>query len=119
MKTIEYQVTGSDTTNVGSSQHSRGCEEQRDPVIPKLREKSKDLTATFVSRLTQLEQGMGAVDAHIENLDQQVEGLEADIAETHEEVREALTKLRESNQVDLPALKDKFMAEVARLRDFH
>ncbi|KAI5652571.1 hypothetical protein M9H77_29758 [Catharanthus roseus] len=51
--------------------------------------------------------------------DQQVEGLEADIAETHEEVREALTKLGESNRVDLQALRDEFMTEVARLRDAH
>ncbi|KAI5678661.1 hypothetical protein M9H77_09611 [Catharanthus roseus] len=97
-KTIRDQVAGSDTTNVESSQQGRGREEQRDPVV---------------------EEGMGAVDAHMENLDQRVEGLEADVAETHEEVREALTKLGESNREDLQALRDEFMAEVARLRDVH
>ncbi|KAI5653142.1 hypothetical protein M9H77_30329 [Catharanthus roseus] len=106
-------------TNVESSQPGRGREEQRDPVIPKPRGKSKDLTTSFESRLTRVEEGMGAVDAHMENLDQRVEGLEADIAETHEEVREALTKLGESNRVYLQALRDEFMAEVARLRDAH
>ncbi|KAI5681209.1 hypothetical protein M9H77_02436 [Catharanthus roseus] len=114
MKTIRDQVAGSDTTNVESSQQGRGHEEQRDPVIPKLMGKSKDLTASFESLLTRVEEGMGAVDAHMENLDQRVEGLETDIAKTHEEVREALTKLGESNRVDLQALRDKFMAEVAR-----
>ncbi|KAI5652586.1 hypothetical protein M9H77_29773 [Catharanthus roseus] len=119
MKTVKDQVAGSNTTNVESSQHGRGREEQRDPVIPKARGKSKDLTASFESRLTRVEEGMGTVDAHIENIDQRVEGLEADIAETPEEVREALTKLGESNRVDLHALSDKFMAEVACLRDVH
>ncbi|KAI5675508.1 hypothetical protein M9H77_06458 [Catharanthus roseus] len=118
-KTIKDQVAGSDTTIVESSEQGRGREEQRDPVIPKLRGKSKDLTTSFESRLTRVEEGIGAVDAHVENLDQRVEGLEADIAETHEEVREALTKLGDSNRVDLQALKDEFMAEVARLRDVH
>ncbi|KAI5652529.1 hypothetical protein M9H77_29716 [Catharanthus roseus] len=118
-KTIRDQVAGSDTTNVESSQQGRGREEQRDPVIPKPRGKSKDRTTSFELRLTQVEEGMGAVDAHMENLDQRVEGLEADVAETHEEVREALTKLGESNREDLQALRDEFMAEVARLRDVH
>ncbi|KAI5675744.1 hypothetical protein M9H77_06694 [Catharanthus roseus] len=118
-KTIRDQVAGSDTTNVESSQQGRGREEQRDPVVPKLRGKSKDRTASFELRLTQVEEVMGAVDAHMENLDQRVEGLEADVAETHEEVREALTKLGESNREDLQALRDEFMAEVARLRDVH
>ncbi|KAI5652259.1 hypothetical protein M9H77_29446 [Catharanthus roseus] len=114
-KTIKDQVAGSDTTNVESLQQGRGREEQRDPVISKPMGKSKDLTASFESRLTLVEEGMGAVDTHMENLDQRVEGLEADIAETHEEVREALTKLGESNRVDLQALRDEFMVEVARL----
>ncbi|KAI5673638.1 hypothetical protein M9H77_14002 [Catharanthus roseus] len=96
-KTIKDQVAGSHTSNVESSQQGRGREEQRDPV----------------------EEGMGVVDAHMENLDQRVEGLEADVAETHEEVREALTKLGESNRVDLQALRDEFMVEVASLRDVH
>ncbi|KAI5675548.1 hypothetical protein M9H77_06498 [Catharanthus roseus] len=112
-KTIKDQVAGSDTTNDESSQQGRGCEEQCDLVIPKPRGKSKDLTVSFESRLTQVEEDMGAVDAHMENLDKRVEGLEADIAETHEEVREALNKLGESNPVDLQALRDEFMAEVA------
>ncbi|KAI5681852.1 hypothetical protein M9H77_03080 [Catharanthus roseus] len=102
-KTIKDQVAGSDTTNVESSLQGGGREEQRDPVIPKLR----------------VEEGMGVVDVHMENLDQRLEGLEADIAETHEEVREALTKLGKSNRVDLQALRDEFMAEVAHLRDAH
>ncbi|KAI5652579.1 hypothetical protein M9H77_29766 [Catharanthus roseus] len=51
MKTIKDQVAGSDTTNVESSQHGRGREEQRDPMIPKPRGKFKDLTASFESRL--------------------------------------------------------------------
>ncbi|KAI5648405.1 hypothetical protein M9H77_34410 [Catharanthus roseus] len=102
-KTIRDQVAGSDTTNVESSQQGWGREAQRDPVVPKPR----------------VEKGMGAVDAHMENLDQRVEGLEADVAETYEDVREALTKLGESNREDLQALKDEFMAEVARLRDVH
>ncbi|KAI5652374.1 hypothetical protein M9H77_29561 [Catharanthus roseus] len=118
-KTIRDQVAGSDTTNAESSQQGQGHEEQRDPVVPKSRGKSKDRTASFELRLTQVEEGMGAVDAHMENLDQRVEGLEADVAETHEEVREALTKLGESNREDLQALRDEFMAEVARLRDVH
>ncbi|KAI5651051.1 hypothetical protein M9H77_37056 [Catharanthus roseus] len=118
-KTIKDQVARSDTTNVESSQQGRGREEQCDPVVPKPRGKSKDRTASFELCLTQVEEGMGAVDAHMENLDQRVEGLEADVAETHEEVREALTKLGESNREDLQALRDEFMAEVARLRDFH
>ncbi|KAI5682535.1 hypothetical protein M9H77_03763 [Catharanthus roseus] len=118
-KTTKDQVAGSDTTNVESLQQGLGREEQRDSVIPKLREKSKDRTTSFESRLTRVEEGIGTVDAHMENLDQRVEGLEADIAETHEEVRKALTKLGESNRVDLQALRDEFMAEVARLRDVH
>ncbi|KAI5667968.1 hypothetical protein M9H77_17821 [Catharanthus roseus] len=92
---------------------SWGREEQRDLVIPKPRGKSKDLTASFKSHLTRVEEGIGAVDAHMENLDQRVEGLEANITETHEEVGEALTKLGESNRVDLQALRDEFIAEVA------
>ncbi|KAI5675938.1 hypothetical protein M9H77_06888 [Catharanthus roseus] len=96
---------------------SQGCEEQHDPFIPNPREKSKDLTASLELRLTRVEKGIGTVDAHMENLNQWVEGLEADIAETHEEVREALTKLGESNLVDLQALRDELFAKVARSRE--
>ncbi|KAI5662947.1 hypothetical protein M9H77_22270 [Catharanthus roseus] len=118
-KTIKDQVAGSDTTNVESSQQGWGCQEQCDPVIPKLMGKYKELTTSSESSLTRVEEGMGTVDAHMENLDQRVESLEADIAETHEEVRKALTKIGESNRVDLQALRDEFMAEVAHLRDVH
>ncbi|KAI5664029.1 hypothetical protein M9H77_23352 [Catharanthus roseus] len=118
-KTINDQVAGFDTTNVESSQEGWGREEQRDPVIPKPRGKSKVLTASFESRLTPVEEGMGAVDAYMEKLDQRVKGLEADIAETHEEVLDALNKLGESNRLDLQALRDEFMVKVARSRDVH
>jgi len=118
-KNTKDQVVGSDTTNVESSQQGRGREEQRDPTAPKPRGKSKDVISSFEIRLTRVEESVGDLGARMENLDQRVGGLEADFAEIHEEVREVLVKLEESNRADLQALRDEFMAEVTRLRDVH
>lgn len=96
----------------------RGREEHVDPDTPRW-ERFKDMISAFGLRLSQVEEGVSGMEAHVDDLSQRVDDLEAEDAVIHTAIKGMLAQLEESLRGEMAKIREEFMGELIKMRQVH
>ncbi|KAL6142624.1 hypothetical protein ACLB2K_060901 [Fragaria x ananassa] len=92
----------------------RTREEHVDPDVPR-RERSKEMISTFDSRLSQVEEDVSGMEAHVDDLGQRVEGFEAEDTIIHTAIKGMVVQLEESLQGEMTRIREEFIGELTKI----